>query len=172
MMWNQTNLSEFQSCIQDLLNMPQVSRMEHIAQHVKDANCFQHSIFVAYLSFIICKKMGLDAVSAARGGLLHDLYLYDWRKRESHEGNHMTMHPVTALCNAMRLTSLNDTEKDIIVKHMWPLTLYLPRYKESFIVSSADKLCALAEIFRVYRWMKVDQHLDFLPKEHAISCPA
>lgn len=113
-MWNQINLSEFQSCIQDLLNKPQVNKMEQIAQHVKDANCFQHSIFVAYISFMICKKLGLDYVSAARGGLLHDLYLYDWRKRESHAGNHMTMHPVTALCNAMRLTSLNDMEKDII----------------------------------------------------------
>jgi len=31
---------------------------------------------------------------------------------------------------------LNEIEEDIIRKHMWPLTLVPPKYKESFIVSS------------------------------------
>ena len=29
---------------------------------------------------------------------------------------------------------LTDKEKDIIVKHMWPLSPWMPRYKESFTV--------------------------------------
>lgn len=41
---------------------------------------FQHSLNVSYYSFIICRKFGLDAYSAARAGLLHDLYYYDWKQ--------------------------------------------------------------------------------------------
>jgi uncharacterized protein len=40
---------------------------------------------------------------------------------------------------------MNNIEKDIIEKHMWPLTLRLPRYKESYVVLMVDKYCALTE---------------------------
>ena len=33
------------------------------------------------------------------------------------------------------------------MKHMWPVTLALPRYKESYLVILADKWCALTEVF-------------------------
>ena len=51
--------------------------------------------------------------------------------------------------NADRDFGLNDVEKDIIKKHMFPLTPFPPMHRESFIVSLADKWCALAEIFRI-----------------------
>ena len=163
-MWNLENRAAFRACVADLLNNPEVQKMREVRQHVQDANCLQHCLFVAYLSFLFCRKFHLDAASAARGGLLHDLYLYDWR---THEGHHMTMHPITALVNATHLFTLNDKEKDIIVKHMWQLTPALPKYAESFVVSTADKLCALAEIFHIYRWLRVGEHLDFQPNKHA-----
>jgi uncharacterized protein len=40
---------------------------------------------------------------------------------------------------------MNNIEKDIIEKHMWPLTLRLPRYKESYVVLMVDKYCAFSE---------------------------
>ena len=40
---------------------------------------------------------------------------------------------------------LNELERDIILKHMFPLTLKLPRYRESYIVLLADKYCAVYE---------------------------
>ena len=36
-------------------------------------------------------------------------------------------------------------EKDIIVKHMWPLSPWMPKYRESFTVSMMDKYCAMME---------------------------
>ena len=67
---------------------------------------------------------------------------------------------------------LNEKEKDIIVKHMWPLTPAFPKkYAESFVVSTADKLCALAEIFHVYRRLRVRENLDFLPKKSLEQSP-
>ena len=37
-------------------------------------------------------------------------------------------------------------EKDIIAKHMWPLTLRkVPKYKESFLISFVDKYTSTSE---------------------------
>ena len=70
-------------------------------------------------------------------GMLHDLFLYDWRhskKKLNLEGLHAFVHPKIALRNASELFLLNDKEKDIILKHMWPVTFFsLPKYRESYI---------------------------------------
>ena len=78
--------------------------------------------------------------------MLHDLFLYNWRKRENgRKGLHAFTHPRTAYENASKLFKLNDKEKDIILKHMWPVTFALPKYKESYILTLVDKYCALNE---------------------------
>lgn len=160
-MWSCTNRALFQECIQDLIDTPSVQAMRGVTQHV-DINCLDHCIFVAYLSFLICRRFGWDFEAAARGGLLHDLFLYDWHEKGSHEGLHGFTHPAAALENANQLCELTDVEKDIIAKHMWPLTLRkMPRYRESFVVSGADKLCALAEMLQIYRLMRVGKKLNF-----------
>ncbi len=41
-----------------------------------------------------------------------------------------------------------------ILKHMWPLTIVPPKYKESYIVAGIDKYCALMEIFKFSRHKK------------------
>ena len=151
----------FLNCVGDLLSDPSVQSMEHLSQHV-DVSCLQHSIFVSYVSYRACKALGWNYEEAARGGLLHDLFLYDWRT-EPHEGLHGFSHPKAALKNAEQRFSLTDREKDIIVKHMWPLTLRLPRFKESFLVSGADKVCALAEMFHIYHAMKFAAKLKLSP---------
>jgi uncharacterized protein len=96
---------------------------------------------------LVCRYLGLDYCSAARGGLLHDFFLYDWHITKQQKGLHGFTHPYTALKNANRFFNLNDLEKDIIVKHMWPLTIRLPKYKETLIVVLVDKYCAIMEIF-------------------------
>ena len=48
------------------------------------------------------------------------------------------------------LFDLNKKEKDIIIKHMWPLTIIPPRYIESFIITLVDKYCALKESYNYY----------------------
>ena len=158
-MWKMENLEEFIECIGDLISSPRVLEMGKVPQHV-DVSCLNHCIFVAYISFLVCRKFRWDFTAAARGGLLHDLFLYDWRVKGTHEGLHGFSHPAAALRNASELCELSAREKDIILKHMWPLTLRkVPRYRESFVVSGADKACALMEIFHIYHAMKVDARL-------------
>ena len=99
-------------------------------------------------------------------GILHDLFLYDWRhskKKLNLDGLHAFVHPKIALKNASKLFLLNDKEKDIIVKHMWPVTFFsLPKYKESYIITLTDKLSALKSFYEYYKlgskMLKVKQY--------------
>ena len=69
--------------------------------------------------------------------------------------------PKIALKNAKKLCSLNKKEENIIVRHMWPLTFIPPRYIESYVVSFADKICAMAEMSRLYHSLHIRKRLAF-----------
>ena len=138
---------EYLSLIRDLLRQPKVIQMRQYRQH-HNVNCFDHCLFVSYNTYLICKKNNLDYVSAARAGMLHDLFLYDWRKRENgRKGHHAFTHPKEALKQALTITDLNDKEQDIIKNHMWPVTPKFPKYKETYIITLVDKYFAVAEAF-------------------------
>lgn len=143
---------EFYNTIQDLISNETVQKMKNYRQHY-DTSTFEHCFNVAFISYKICKKLGLDYKAAARAGMVHDLFLYDWRnssKLLNLERKHAFIHPKIALENASKLFDLTNKEKDIIVKHMWPVTLKLPRYPESFIVTFVDKYSAIYESFLFY----------------------
>ena len=139
---------DFIDLIQDIIDNPTVQDMKNYRQHA-DVNCFNHCLIASYYCYLICKKFKLDYVSAARATMLHDLFLYDWRKRQDdRKGFHAFTHPRTACENASKLFDLNKKEKDIILKHMWPVTFFhFPRYIESFILTLVDKYCAWIETF-------------------------
>lgn len=145
---NSNDIEEYKKCIDDIIFHDSVQMMKKFKHHYF-VTCFEHSVNVSFYSFFICKTLGLDYKSAARGGLLHDFFLYDWRTTKLSGGKHGFVHPKIALNNATGLFQLNDIEKDIIVKHMFPLTLQPPLYKESIVVCLVDKFCAIHEIMRV-----------------------
>ena len=140
----------FYDCVKDLAEHKMVKEMDNFSQHVGTSR-LQHSINVAYYSFLICRKLGLDYRSAARAGILHDLFLYDWREVSKSARVHIKDHPRAALENAGQITKLNEREADAIVNHMWPLTPAPPRFKESYIVSFVDTFCAMAEVVDRYK---------------------
>lgn len=144
--------AEFDFIIQDLVSNETVQKMKLYKQHY-DTSCFEHCKNVAYYSYLLCKKYHLDYISVARAGMLHDLFLYDWRLRQDgRKGLHAFTHPKTALTNATKLFTLNKKEKDIILKHMWPVTFFhFPKYKESYIITLVDKYCAIQESINAYR---------------------
>ena len=136
----------FRRCTEPLLSNGEVQSMAGFVQHGR-VSCLEHSIAVASMSFWLCRRLRLsaDLRSLVRGALLHDFFLYDWHDGSGRSGLHGFTHPRTALENADRLFPLNDCERDIIVKHMWPLTFMPPSRRESFIVCLADKYCSLRE---------------------------
>lgn len=140
---------EFQNIIRELITNPTVQKMKSYRQHY-ETTCFDHCYMVAYYCFLICKKYHLDYISATRAAMLHDLFLYDWRiRQDDRKGLHAFTHGKQACQNACELFDLNKKEKDIIIKHMWPLTVEFPKSIEGFVLSFVDKYCALSESFCV-----------------------
>lgn len=148
------NIKEFFSITNELINNPIVMQMQNYRQHY-NTSCYEHCIEVAYWSYLFCKKHNLDYVSVARASILHDLFLYDWRNSRRElglEGWHAFIHPKIALTNALNIFSLNKKEKDIILKHMWPVTFFhFPKYKESYVITITDKLSALKSCYNYYQ---------------------
>ena len=142
---------EFYSCIEDIVYHPVVMEMKKFYQHC-ETDCYRHCLSVAYYNFRICKALRLDARSAARGGMLHDLFLYDWRTHSEETGDklHAMTHPWTAYHNAKKYFKLNSIEKEVITKHMWPTTLIPPRHWETYVICFTDKYCGSAEILEYY----------------------
>ena len=143
--------NEFEELLHDLTSHEIVKEMQNYRQHY-NCSCYDHCKKVAFYTYLYCKKHHLDYVSATRAAMVHDLFLYDWRiKSEKSPRFHGFKHPRIALCNACKYFLLNEKEKDIILKHMWPLTIALPRYKEGYVVSFADKYSTLYECFDYYK---------------------
>ena len=146
---SKSSIFEFKTIIRDITSNPNVTALKQQIQHASQSR-FYHCMCVSYYTYIICKKLHLDYISAARGAMLHDFYFYNWRNKnvEGQKKFHAFRHPRIALNNAIDIFELNNKEKDIILKHMWPLTLPFPHYKESFIVTFVDKYCATLEIIK------------------------
>ncbi|WKF84546.1 HD domain-containing protein [Lacticaseibacillus pantheris] len=148
---------DYRALVDDLLAEPAVQKLANYTQH-HHSNRLEHSIRVSYTSYLIGVKMGLNVRALARGGLLHDLFYYDWRTTKFDSGTHAYVHPRIALHNAEHLTELSPMERDIIVKHMWGATLAFPRYRESYIVSLVDDYAAMAEFMHPWRIKIFGQH--------------
>ncbi len=143
---NNSIACEYMDCVKDIYNSNSMKKLDKFEQH-NHTSRLQHSVNVSYYSFLWSKKLGLDYRSAARAGLMHDMYYYDWRKPNSLRGYHPLWHALIACDNARKEFGLNDIEADAIKKHMWPCIINFPKYKESYIVSFADKFCAVVEFF-------------------------
>ncbi len=138
------DVAEFRSYINDLWDTENFRRLDKFEQHHRTSR-LQHSLNVSYYSFRIAKKIGADPRMAARAGLLHDLYWYDWHHKKTPQ-LHAFLHPRLAVKNAARLSNISDREADAILKHMWPLYPGMPKYKESYAVTLADKYAAALEV--------------------------
>ena len=89
--------------------------------------------------------VALDRASLVRGALLHDYFLYDWHDPDLSHRLHGFRHPFFALARAEEDFDLTPRERNIIVRHMFPLVPVPPTCREAWIVCLADKWCALRE---------------------------
>ncbi|MCL2811347.1 MAG: HD domain-containing protein [Clostridia bacterium] len=138
------HFDEFMALVEDLMASPAVQKMRWFRHHF-NVNRLEHSVSVAYLSFLVVRRLGGNVRAAARGGLLHDLFLYDPRERGSYRGPHPLTHPQVALENARRHFVLSVLEEEIILTHMFPVGTAIPLHLESLTVCLVDKYCAVNE---------------------------
>lgn len=136
----------------DVLRSEGMEKEKTFVHHGK-ISCFRHSYAVAVMSVRIAAllKLRVHLKSLIRGALLHDYFLYDWHKTDNGNGLHGFSHASTALRNAKRDFLINEIEEDIIKKHMFPLNISPPKYKESMIVMLSDKICTILEVIPVIR---------------------
>lgn len=142
---------EFLNIIKDIISNETVQEMKNFRQHY-ETTCFDHCYMVSYYCYLICKKYKLDYISATRAAMLHDLFLYDWRIRQpDRKGLHAFTHGKLACENASKLFDLTQKEKDMIITHMWPVTMKFPTSIEGLILTFVDKYCATSETFEVLK---------------------
>lgn len=138
----------------DILRSDNFRSMKKYIQH-GDVTVNSHVLNVARYSIALDDKLHAHSSrrELIRGALLHDYFLYDWHKPDYVHPHrlHGFYHPGTALRNASREYELTAREKDIIKKHMWPLTLRPPMCREAWIVTTADKWCSLMETLHLHR---------------------
>lgn len=144
-------------CLNNLSAASRLRRMDRFIQH-GDTSCLLHTIAVAYYSVRLAEFLGIryKKRDLIRGALLHDYFLYDWHDGAKGRNTHGFTHPAKALENADRDFTLSDTERDIIKKHMFPLTVAPPKNREAWIVCAVDKVCSVYEALNknAYRAVK------------------
>ena len=138
----------------DILRSKNFNHMKRHIQHGNVSvnahvmNVASYSIAISERLHIACSKRDL-----IRGALLHDYFLYDWHipDKENPHRLHGFYHPGVALRNASKEDERTEREKNIIRRHMWPLTVVPPRCREAWIVTTADKWCSFMETLHMLR---------------------
>jgi uncharacterized protein len=143
--YNQKSRIEYKETMSELLLHDKLKLLDTYKQHYKYTR-LKHSIDVSYYSFYLAKLLKLDYNSAAKAGLLHDLHFQE-RAGFKENMKMLRRHPKDALKNAQEICDLNDIEQNIILRHMWLVTLKPPKYIEGYLVTFVDKYCAAKEFF-------------------------
>ena len=136
--------SEYLNKVSDILNNEEFKKMESIVHH--EGNRLDHSIRVSYYSYKIAKALKMDTKQVARAALLHDFFLEE-NENEKVTKRMITMleHPKYALKNSKKYFELTDMEEDIILTHMFPIGLTVPKYFESWMVDIVDDIASIYE---------------------------
>ena len=135
-------IDEYISITKDLLVNEQVQKMKTYRHH-GDTNTHFHSVYVSYRVLKLCKKLHVaNAAEIVRAALLHDFYLYEWYT-EKHDENHIWYHPKESVKNIETyLGTLSDTQRNMILSHMFPLCSEMPKCRGAWLLTLADKRCA------------------------------
>ncbi len=151
---------EYFEIIKDIIDNEEFKKRKEFHHH-GEISVYDHSLKVSYLAYKISKKFkNLDHRSVAIGGLLHDFYFRDWqsyKEKRPFLKKHGFVHAHEALINAEKYFPelINNKTKNIIERHMFPLNIKPPKYKEAWIVSLADKIVSLETLLQPKFFLKL-----------------
>ena len=137
---------EYKKIVKEIFRNSNFKKLYNIEHH--GISRMEHSVRISYYSYVIAKFLRMDYVSVARGALLHDFFLDGDERTLKEKFLDTFTHPRRALSTAIDNFNVNKIEKNIIVSHMFPIYLSLPKYKESFLVNSVDKIIGFKELVR------------------------
>ena len=140
---------KFKNLVYDILTNENFIKMKGYIHH-QNVSAYKHSLGVAYLcyKYHINKNPSYDIKEFVRGALLHDYYLYDWHHKGEGHRLHGFRHPRFAYNNAKRDFEITPMMKDIILHHMFPLTIIPPHTRAGWRVVYFDKVIAFKDYKR------------------------
>ncbi len=150
---------EFLAICHKIINHEEYQKRKEFKHHGEES-VYMHSMRVAYLTFRITKKLRLRTESAVIGALLHDFYTTPWQEKCEPKNlfkKHGFVHAKNSHDNAITHFDihLDEISKDAIIKHMFPLNIKPPKYKESWIVTLSDKLISLEVLKNPKNYLKL-----------------
>ena len=140
--------NDYYEIVKNVLENEEFQKRKTYAHH-GNITVYEHSLKVSKLAYKMSKIFkNIDSESVAIGALLHDFYKTPWQSKPSAKHffeKHGFTHANEAFLNAKEYFPevINEKTEDIIKKHMFPLNIALPKYKESWIVTISDKLVSL-----------------------------
>lgn len=133
---------------QSFLHNEKIKRMKEFGMH-RGSNCYEHSFKVAKKAIkyaVRSRRKNINFETILVGAILHDYYLYDWRRDKSKLKHHAKNHPIIASVNAIQDFGINKEVEKIIKSHMWPLnSKNYPNTREAKLVSISDKVVSIGE---------------------------
>lgn len=149
---------EFYGIIREIVRSEEFRNMKTYKHHVK-GSVYDHSVKTAYFCYKHYKRFGtnIELAEFVRGALLHDYYLYDWHDKSPEHRFHGLTHPRCALNNALlKYPDLSETEQDMILRHMFPLTPIPPMTKAGWLLCFYDKAAAVSDYFGKNKWKQAE----------------
>ena len=146
MLYTMKKDKDYKKIVKDIFRNVEFKKLYNIEHH--GISRMEHSIKISYYSYKIAKKLKMDYVSVARGGLLHDFFLDGDERNGKRKFLDTFTHPKKALNTTMNYFDVNEIEKDIIVSHMFPIYNKIPKYRESVLVNLVDKIIGGKELLR------------------------
>ena len=137
---------EYKKIVKDIFRNVNFKKLYNIEHH--GISRMAHSIKISYYSYKIAKILKMDYISVARGAILHDFFLDGDERNGTKKFFDTFIHPKKALDTTINNFSVNKIETNIIVSHMFPIYLSIPKYKESILVNIVDKIIGSKELLR------------------------
>lgn len=139
-------IKELYSFIKPIIEHYEFQKRKKYKHH--DNSVFEHSVLVCIRAYKISKVIKCNKNDVIISSLLHDFYFNPWqgpnrdKKKYKLLDMHGFRHSKEAAINSKFYfeEKLNQVIIDSIRKHMWPLTVKTPKYREGWIVTISDKI--------------------------------
>ena len=140
----------------DIVSSDRFARAQGVPHHAKSENIQTHSLETAGLALAIARWLGrhgimMNEADVVRASLLHDIGMTEERVSMQPSYVKAYSHPRAGVCIARDEFDANKNQVNAIAHHMWPICIVPPRTREGWTVLAADKLCSLAEAYKIVK---------------------
>ena len=142
----------------DILSSARFEKAGTVRHHIT-GNVAEHSRNTAEYGRRMCEwlnRHGIDVSEedVVQACLLHDIGMTEDRVHDSAGWRKAFWHPRKGARIARDEYHVNKVQYNAIKRHMWPICIIPPRYKEGWVVMAADKYCSIRELSRKRKMLR------------------